>query len=169
MHQPLCTSWLHQQSAGWISVVTGQLFKGSFSRAQTVQLRREWRGTKRISLWKRKPLMVQKSRGLVEDYEFLWHCLFSLFFLLVIEALWERGSCKLCYECGGSYTLLGQFASLKKCCFWVPVQCSRWPGFSSLASRVMPCCKCHETAALFIPREGGPTPGPCLSSPQLIK
>ena len=124
MHQPLCTSWLHQQSAGWISVAAGQLFKGSFSRAQTVQLRRGWEGTKRISLWKRKPLTVKKSRGLVEDYEFLWHCLFSLFFLLIVEALWERGSCKLCYECGGSYTLLGQFASLKKCCFWVPVQYS---------------------------------------------
>ena len=101
---------------------TAHLFKGSFSRAQTVQLRREWGDTKRISLWKRKPLMVQKSRGLVEDYEFLWHYLFSLFFLLIVEALWKRGSCKLCYECGGSYTLLDQFASLKKCCFWVPVQ-----------------------------------------------
>jgi hypothetical protein len=50
---------------------TAHLFKGSFSRAQTVRLRREWGDTKRISLWKRKPLMVQKSRGLVEDYEFL--------------------------------------------------------------------------------------------------
>ena len=122
MHQPLCTSWLHQQSAGWISVATAHLFKESFSRAQTVQLRREWGGTKRISLWKRKPLMVQKSRELVEDFEFLWHYLFSLFFVLIVEALWERGSCKLCYEGGGSYTLLDQFASLKICCFWAPVQ-----------------------------------------------
>ena len=52
-------------------MATGHLFKESFGRAQTVQLRREWGGTKRISLWKTKPQMAQKSRGLVEDYEFL--------------------------------------------------------------------------------------------------
>ena len=168
MHQPLCTSWFHQQSAGWISVATGHLFKESFGRAQTVQLRREWGGTKRISLWKTKPQMAQKSRGLVEDYEFLWHCLFSLFFLLIVEALRERGSCKLCYECTGSYTLLDQFASLKKCCFWVPVQYSDdlvfllWPPGLCLAASAR-----RQLLPLYSRMED-PLLGPCLSSPQLI-
>lgn len=147
---------------------SGHLFKESFGKAQTVYLRREWGGTKRISLWKTKPLMAQKSRGLAEDYEFLWHCLFSLFFLLIVEALRERGSCKLCYECTGSYTLLDQFASLKKCCFWVPVQYSDdlvfllWPPGLCLAASAR-----RQLLSLHSGMED-PLLGPCLSSPQLI-
>lgn len=66
MHQLLCSIWLHQQSAGWISVTTGHFCEESLGGAQTAQLRRERGYTERISLWERKALMVQ-NQG-----EWLW-------------------------------------------------------------------------------------------------
>lgn len=166
MHQPLCTSWFHQQSAGWISLPTS-------SRGLSAEHKRfDWGEngeTQRELVCGRGSLWWSKNQG---D----WLRIMSSFDTIssAILSLDSRGFMKE----GQLQTLLwmwrilhpaGSVCFLKEMLLLGPSPIHRWSGFSSLASRVMPCCKCQEMAALFIPREGGPTLGPCLSSPQLIK
>lgn len=113
------------------------------------------------------------SRKLVVDYQFLLHYPFSLLFLLMIEASSERENYRLCYGCGGSYTLLDAIWFLKECCFLVPSPTLRLLGlfFSGLRGCPSLLVQGGSCSLYSLPtfQDVFPPPQVPLWSPQLTK